>query len=441
MSEPAGASHLPGSASQTPGSASQTPNSRQRRRRPNRFAKYRVLVALISVVALLVFLELVSYCVIVAKGHQGRRGKYPYNRVVSGYTVFKNVPGYDMGSSTLREKTSDPDVVLDEFGFISSQPISLVKPPNTVRIFVLGGSAAFGAGQNSHFHGVHPYPDGVHSFPRSIAGQLQNYLAERDPDVKYEVVNAAAYARRFHQSTLLYMETISRLSPDYVVNIEGWNDLGSIVSGSPYADAEEMMPALIALKTRSESWLNRSNTFYVLSTAFDKYRVGANATSVPASDDAASDDAASDDAASVSQADYRRRRADYIAGCRRFEQLLRHHMSILRADQTRLVFVLQPMLPRPGANKDLSAIERKLLEHSRGFADRDSLAMLQFFVDDYLSDRCGELIESAGEIYIDANRELVDVRADVEFYTDYCHLTAAGNEIMAEMIGERILAP
>jgi hypothetical protein len=407
-----------------------TSGSRPRRRK-NRFAKYRFVFAILSFVCLLVVLEVASYVVIVAKGHQERRGKYPYNRMVSGYTVFKNVPGYDMGSSTLREQPSDPDVVLDEYGFLSEKPISKPKSPRTVRVFIMGGSAAFGAGQNSAYHAVHPYPDGVHSYPRNIAGQLRDFLAQEDSDVTYEVINAAAYARRFHQSTALYMETISQLSPDYIVNIDGWNDIGSLASGSPYADAEKMLPAVIDLKTRSESWLNRSNTYYVLSTAYDKYRVNSTKSKAALPND-------SDRAASRKR--YASRKPDYIQLSRRFEQLLRYHISVLQADGTKLVFVLQPMLPRSETNKRLSAIEKKMLEHTRGQTGNDSLELLQFFLDDYFSDRCREIIDDSGEIYMDANRELVGLKSDVEFYTDYCHLTSAGNKILAEMIGEKILA-
>ncbi len=119
---------------------------------------------------------------------------------------------------------------------------------------------------------------------------------------------------------------------------------------------------------------------------------------------------------------------------------MRYHIRVLQADGTKLVFVLQPMLPRSETNKRLSAIEKKMLEHARGQTGNDSLELLQFFLDDYFSDRCRKIIDDSGEIYMDANRELVGLKSDVEFYTDYCHLTSAGNKILAEMIGEQILA-
>ena len=412
------------------GKAPHTSSSRNTRR--NRFEKYRLVIAFLSAVTVIVVLELVCYLVIVAYGHQAQRSTYRYNRIISGYTVFNNVPGFNVGSSTLRELPGDPEVVLAEFGFLSDAPILREKPPNLVRIFIMGGSAAFGAGQQSGYHGVHFYPDGVHSYPRSISGQLKVFLTQHDADVKYEIINAAANLRQFHQSTLLYLQTVSTLSPDYVVNIEGWNDVKSMISGTPYDDAEQLLPALIDLKTRSESWWNQSNTLYVFSTAYDKYLVWRNrwrTVTVP-----------NTPVRSLSKEEYDLRKPAYLTATRRFEQLLQHHIAILQTDGTRLVFMLQPMLPRSGSNKELSEIEQKFLAHALAADDDNSLYIKQFFLNDHFVGRCRDLIEGAGEIFIDCNAEIASVDAGVEFYTDYCHLTATGNRIVAEIIGRRILA-
>lgn len=404
--------------------------ARSPNRRLNRFARYRWAIALATALGLIVCLELLSYGVIIAKGHQNRRGKYPYNRMISGYTVFQNVPHYDMGSSTIRESPDDPAVVLDQFGFISGSALTDKKPANSVRIFVTGGSAAFGAGQNSAFYGVHPYGDGVQSFPNSIAGQLQKYLSRQDPSTNYQVINAAAYARQLHQSTILYMQTISQLSPDIVVSIDGWNDVASMISSTPYRDAEKLLPALVDLQSQSDSWLRRSNTVYVLSTALDKYRVTKERSRAAS---------AEREIPQLSVDEYRRRRSDLIASSRRFEQLLQHHVAALQADDTRLVFVLQPMLPRTATNKPFSKIEQQLLRQSQSLIGVDSGHVVKYFLDDHLSDRCRQLVESAGETYIDANREITKLDRELEFYTDYCHLTADGNRVLAELIGDRIL--
>ncbi len=55
----------------------------------------------------------------------------------------------------------------------------------------MGGSAAFGADQNSHYQDIQEYPFGIYTFPDSISGRLQAYLEECRPNTRFEVVTAA----------------------------------------------------------------------------------------------------------------------------------------------------------------------------------------------------------------------------------------------------------
>jgi hypothetical protein len=375
-------------------------------------------------------MELCSYLVIVAVGHQDRRRGYPFNRQISGYTVFKNTPHFNMGSSTIKLEETDPEAQLDAYGFLTDFTLTPEKKPNTIRIFVVGGSTAFGAGQNSSYHDTHFYPDGVYSYPRSIAGQLKIHLERSLPDARFEVINAAAYGRRFHHSMVLYLELISTLSPDYVVNIEGWNDISTFLDGEPFKNGESLLPEFVDMKVKSESWLNRSNTFYVLSTAFDKY--GFSLTRSRPS----GDHPASYDTAQRRDEQYAKHRDTYIANAVRFEQLLKQYMAVLKVDETRLIFVLQPMLHRTQANKTLSSTEKKLFEVN---VLDESMSIASHFFDDYLTARLQVCIAENGETYIDANHEMRQISSEVEVFTDYCHLTPAGNRILAEIVGEQIL--
>ena len=375
-------------------------------------------------------MELCSYLVIVAVGHQDRRRGYPFNRQISGYTVFRNTPHFNMGSSTIKLEETDPDAQLDEYGFLTDFSLTREKKPNTIRIFVLGGSTAFGAGQNSSYHDTHSYPDGVFSYPHSIAGQLKSYLERSTPNARFEVINAAAYGRRFHHSMVLYLELISTLSPDYVVNIEGWNDIATFLDGAPFKNGEALLPEFVDLKVKSESWLNRSNTYYVLSTAFDKYGL-----SLTRSRPSGVHSASSDTDQSLDE-QYAKHRDTCIANTARFEQLLKQYLAVLKVDETRLIFVLQPMLHRTQKNKTLSATEKELFEVN---VLDESMSIASHFFDDYLTARLQVCIAENGQTYIDANDEMRQVGSAVEVFTDYCHLTPAGNRLLAEMVGDQIL--
>jgi len=401
----------------------------------NRFARRPKTTAFFILVAFIVLSELASYLIIVAVGHRDIRRGPQYNRQLSGYTVFKNSPHFNFGSSYIKADPSEPDIALDENGFLTDVPLTLEKKPNTIRIFVLGGSTAFGGGQGSGYHSTHLYPAGVYSYQQSIAGKLKAYLQKQQPDVNFEVINAASYQRRFHQSVLLYMESISRFSPDFVVNIEGWNDIYSFVSGTPYHDVEALLPEFVKLEEKSHSLLGRSNTIYVLMRLYDKIRLKSIKAEPP--------DLLP--AIEFSDEEHEQRKQQCIAHAARFEQILSQYLAVLDSDKTKLVFVLQPILQRQKWNKPLSPIEKQLYNvnfypNTDPAEFRDFAFVVCYFFDDYFTGSLEKIITEHGQIYIDANREMQSLDESVEVFSDFCHLLPPGNQFVAEQIGEKILA-
>jgi lysophospholipase L1-like esterase len=65
---------------------------------------------------------------------------------------------------------------------------------------------------------------------------------------------------------------------------------------------------------------------------------------------------------------------------------------------------------------------------------------LTYFFDDYLSAAIKKTAEEFGVPYIDMNAEIANLGPEVEFYTDYCHLTPAGNQRVAEILARSIPA-
>ena len=391
----------------------------------NRFARHRKKTVLAVSVAMLLTIELCAYLVVVATGHSALRYRYPYNRIVSGYTVFRNTPDFDTRSSTIKTDPQQPDVRFDAQGFIAADSVRLEKTDDTLRIFVVGGSTAIGAGQNQRYHAVHSYPDGIYSYPDSIAGRLQVFLEQKLPGRKIEVVTAATYRRRFHQSVMHYMESLSRYAPDYVVNIDGQNDVPSFASGTPFADVEgQMLPAQIALLDEP-SWLNHLSTYYVLSKAWDRLQVQRTATM-----------ALPDAASPPLRSDYQSRRERYVRHAQRFLQIVDHYLAVLKSDQTQCVFVLQPLLYRQSVDSTLTDRERRLAEVP--LPDEEWL-ILRYFFDDYLSDALRKRLERQGAIYIDMGQSVADRAASTETFTDYCHLTVDGNQFVGETIGRAIV--
>jgi len=415
--------------------------------RRNRFARYPKTTLCATVIVLLGLIELSCYVVIRIKGHQDLRFQYRYNRILSGYTVFQNVPLHSFRTSAIKSDPSEPDPILDEYGFLSDSPISRDKPKGTFRIFLVGGSTAFGAGQNSRYHAVHSYPDGLYAYPSSIAGRLKTLLERGNPGTRYEVINAAGFERRMHQSFLQYLESLSQFQPDLIINLEGMNDVYSIISGTPFKDVAEALPYYVDLYRRPYSLLNYSSTYYVLSTLYEKWKNRSqSAEPAPAAASPANQSSQGGSTARPTrQAQYEKEQTRYRQNADRILQVLREYFAVLKADHTRSLFVLQPLLHRLKVNKRLSPIEQQLAavmvptgSDSSAPLDEPAIVLMYFF-DDYLSSAFKETARQFGVDYIDMNAEIASLGPETEFYTDYCHLTPAGNQFLAEALARWIL--
>ena len=103
------------------------------------------------------------------------------------------------------------------------------------------------------------------------------------------------------------------------------------------------------------------------------------------------------------------------------------------------------MLGRTKINKQLSETERRFAAvmvpaaaDSQTPLD-DNALVLTYFFDDYLTGALGKTAAQFGVSYVDMNAEIAELGPEVEFYTDYCHLTPEGNERMAEILARKIL--
>ena len=421
------------------------------RLRKNRFARRPKTTLVITVLALLALIEAASYVVVLVKGHRDLRFQYRYNRILSGYTVFQNVPNHSFRTSAIKGDPTEPDPVLDEHGFLSDGPVSRAKPQGTLRIFLVGGSTAFGAGQNTRYHDVHPYPDGLYAYPSSIAGRLKAVLERQNPKTRYEVINAAGFERRIHQSFLQYLESLSQYEPDLIINLEGMNDVYSVASGTPFADVAQHLPFYADLYEKPNSILNYSATYYVLSTAYEKW-INRRRSAEPAPSETAPAPASDARAATqksggpIGRDAYEKNKAHYEQNAERLLQILRQYFAVVKTDKQRTLFVLQPLLGRTKVNKKLSETEQKFAAvmvpaaaDSRTPIDENAL-LLAYFYDDYLSDAFRKTAKEFDIPYVDLNAEIAGLGSDVEFYTDYCHLTPKGNQLVAEILARRILA-
>ncbi len=119
-----------------------------------------------------------------------------YNLKTSGNEI---IPDQDTGSITI-----------NSLGFRGSE-FSTVKPTDTYRIFMIGGSTMFGAGATSD--------------ETTIPGYLQHILNEKDLMFGIEVINSGIQGADSNTELNLIEQKLVRFSPDLVIIYDGWNDL------------------------------------------------------------------------------------------------------------------------------------------------------------------------------------------------------------------------
>ena len=94
-------------------------------------------------------------------------------------------------------------------------------------VFLLGGSAMAGMGSNISGEWLDITNIFNHPISTSIDGYLEKYLAERIPDKKVKVFNAAISSTTVLQSQWNY-ERLKKYSPDWVISMDGVNEPKSI---------------------------------------------------------------------------------------------------------------------------------------------------------------------------------------------------------------------
>jgi len=121
----------------------------------------------------------------------------------------------------IRPNQDLPTIHINDFGFRGPE-ISKDKPESTYRIFLVGGSTAFGSGATSD--------------DKTISGFLQNeFDNSKSVTSKVEVINAGISLGWSFTETFYIKNTILDFQPDLIIAYDGWNDANVRVFGDDYA--------------------------------------------------------------------------------------------------------------------------------------------------------------------------------------------------------------
>ncbi|MBN1214259.1 MAG: SGNH/GDSL hydrolase family protein [Candidatus Lokiarchaeota archaeon] len=122
------------------------------------------------------------------------------------------VPTPFVGSAPMPGKHGNATINFMQFR--NKDEIIIPKPNNTYRIFIIGGSTAFGAGASSQ--------------EKTISGYLNKILNEelsQSTGLNYEIINAANCAWVSTHERILIENRLCLFEPDLVISISGINDV------------------------------------------------------------------------------------------------------------------------------------------------------------------------------------------------------------------------
>lgn len=109
---------------------------------------------------------------------------------------------------------SGNDLHINALGFRDERTNYLDKPEGTVRIFITGGSAAYGMGASSEAQTL-----------SSVLERILNEEAGKTTGFRYEVVNTGFPAWATTQEKILIQQRLVDLHPDIVIMFSGSNDV------------------------------------------------------------------------------------------------------------------------------------------------------------------------------------------------------------------------
>jgi len=311
-------------------------------------------------------------------------------------------------------------------GFRRSSDVARAKPPGTYRIFLMGGSTAYGLG------GVWPHIQEKYEVlenSETIDAYLERQLTARFPGTRFEVINAAIPSIWTHHHLIYLNQTILKYSPDMVILLDGYNDFyfygrdhDQFLSYAYQEHSRTIMgdPTLGSLVYVNFWWLGRKSAF--AHVALRQARVVKQLFQRPSNRRPIQVDSA-------------------IAGLqdvypRNALKMVERIAMLLQQERVHAVFALQPMLIMERGRPGMPEIERKMFEFNReSYLPNYEEFMLRSVP--IVRDLERTTVERFGATFIDATPIFKNAKGQV--FTDYAHLTPSANEMLSNHIVDQVL--
>jgi GDSL-like lipase/acylhydrolase family protein len=321
----------------------------------------------------------------------------------------------------------------DAQGFRRDMDVSLEKPPNTVRVFITGGSAAYGYPTNM--------PEDTDNRWRflynnqTIDYYLEQQLNQAFPSKHWEVINAGAPAYQLNQELAQIESVLLRYRPDCVILLDGYNDIDTlwkraIENYDPYASVEDSKEfdllanpgSFRSLEFFLAEWMRSNSAAFRLMEdhlrSIETLRHSAEQKTLQVSNPVRFSDLTP-----MEQARF----ATAHSQLRYYTHSVRQIRRILDLDGVRAIFLLQPVVFV--THKKLTDSEQRILE------DELTLRGRSYSFEQLLPEIDASMTATARqEGFVFLNLTDVFDQTSEQTFSDDVHLTPDGNRIIAERL-------
>jgi lysophospholipase L1-like esterase len=362
----------------------------------------------------------------------------------SGSLAAKRSPAV---SYQLVEKQKNKFWQINEQGFRDNDPVPLAKPSGEIRIFVLGGSTAFGqASQNNDTTISHtletllkqrvadqqrsPEKYRPDVFPFFVPDRLK--LMELPPKIKegkYRVINAAIPGYTSGNELAQLALEILPYQPDLIIVLNGYSDL-MLPSNKEQSEIPKIDYFLqdatghfqTALGQSWEQWISNTALLRAINIFILKSQDGGNQRGF----DVISDGKSLEQSLPKDEAELKRR-------LQRYQDNQKQMLRFAAAVGSPILFAMQPEITGRSSN-NLSSQEKKVLDKlDRNYQEKLPKEYQQFIqATKQLNNQFPEQVKSL-------NLYQLNYKPNDPLFSDPIHLTETANKIIAEKLYDTII--
>jgi lysophospholipase L1-like esterase len=309
----------------------------------------------------------------------------------------------------------------DAQGFRRSTDVVKAKPPGTIRIFLMGGSAAYGVAPPP------PFPPFTVTNEDTLDAHLERLLAARFPGRRIEVINAAVVGYRVHIHWIYLNQVLLDYDPDIVLFMDGHNDHYRASDAYNQFDYDHL-----ALERLNEPSLRSALNAMLRFAAEHSYAAAGLQSRLGRFLDAS----LTSRRLEAPWAEDMERRDDQLlevyrrTARRTWASIVRQNARLLQDRGVKAVVMLQPELllaqskPMTAEEEQLRTLERDLRppghEAYLNFVKPTTVALLH------------EALAGTDATFVDGTDPFGGVREQA--YIDYCHLSGAGFAALARYL-------